>query len=72
MVKMNVYLVDGRVYSYDVLDDAKGREHAHRIVTNGWRNTEGGVMCYYPTWQVLKVTFDMQEPDLLAEKYEGV
>ena len=70
MITMNVYMQDGRVFHYDVADGTKAREHAHRIVTTGWRNVQNGVMEYYPVHQVLKVTFEYQE-DYLGVKYEG-
>lgn len=69
MVTINVYMQDGRVFSYDVDDVAKAREHCHRIINYGWRNTEGDMMCYYPVHQVLKATFNMKNKDTLAEKY---
>ncbi len=69
MTTINVYLQDGRVFSYDVANDTKAREHAHRIINYGWRNVEECVMCYYPVHQVLKVTFDMPDKDTLAGKY---
>lgn len=69
MITISVYLQDGRVYKYDVVNAVKAREHAHRIVNYGWRNNEDGVECYYPVHQVLKVTWPMPEPDELAKKY---
>ena len=69
-VTIKVYLQDGRVVKYDVKDGPKAREHAHRIVTKGWRNATNGVMEYYPVHQVLKVTF--KDPrDELSKKYEA-
>jgi len=70
MTKISVYLQDGRVLNYDVADGQKAREHAHRIVTQGWRNVANGVMEYYPTHQVLKVTFE-DPKDALSAKYEA-
>ena len=68
--KINVYLQDGRVFSYNVEDSFKAREHAHRIVNYGWRNVVNGMMEYYPVHQVLKVTF--KDPtDEMSKKYEG-
>jgi ATP:corrinoid adenosyltransferase len=70
MSEVNVYMQDGRVFKYNVVDVAKAREHAHRIITTGWRNVQTGVMEYYPVHQVLKVTFQYQD-DYLGTKYEG-
>ena len=69
MVKINVYMQDGRVFSYEVINAVKAREHAHRIVTLGWRIMTDGVMEYYPVHQVLKVTFP-DPKDELSLKYE--
>ena len=65
--KINVYLQDGRVYSYFVSSPIKAREHAHQIIMTGWRNVDSGIMEYYPVHQVLKVTFE-DPKDLLSEK----
>lgn len=70
VTKINVYLQDGRVFSYDVVDSVKAREHAHRIITLGWRNVANGMMEYYPVHQVVKVTFE-EPDDMMAKKYEG-
>jgi hypothetical protein len=71
MKTVNVYMQDGRVFKYQVSDGAKAREHAHRIITTGWRNVTDGVMEYYPVHQVLKVTWDYEE-DELGTKYEAL
>lgn len=69
MVKISVYMQDGRVFNYEVADGKKAREHAHRIITTGWRNAnEQGIMEYYPVHQVLKVTF-IDPADELSTKY---
>lgn len=70
MTIISVYMQDGRVFQYEVDDCAKAREHAHRIITEGWRNVTNGVMEYYPVHQVLKVTFPYTE-DYMGTKYEG-
>jgi hypothetical protein len=70
MTKINVYMQDGRVFNYEVANPIKAREHAHRIVTLGWRNVVDGIMEYYPVHQVLKVTFEDPKDDL-SQKYEG-
>lgn len=60
-MEITVYLRDGRIYQYDVVDAIKARREAHRIINYGWRNVEGEhpdkVMVYYPSHQVLKVVF---------------
>jgi len=69
MCIISVYLIDGRIFEYEVDNSTKAREHAHRIVNHGWRNWEEGRECYYPVWQVLKVTFPMEQIDEMAGKY---
>ena len=69
-VKINVYFIDGRVSSYYVDNGEKAREHAHAIITKGWRNVSNGIMEYYPIHKIDKVTFD-DPKDMLSEKYEG-
>jgi len=71
MVTIYVYMEDGRVFHYDVVDVAKAREHAHRIITTGWRNVVNGEMEYYPVHQILKVKFKMDKMDKLASEYEA-
>lgn len=69
MTTIKIYMQDGRVFGYEVTDEHKAREHAHRIINYGWRNCEEGEMCYYPTHQILKVKFDMANKDILAGTY---
>ena len=71
MIKLIVYMQDGRTFSYEVANTIKAREHAHRIITAGWRNIEGQDMVYYPVHQVLKVKFEMKEKDKLATEYQA-
>jgi hypothetical protein len=71
MTNIKVYMQDGRVFSYDVIDIAKAREHAHRIINYGWRNVSNDTMEYYPAHQILKVVFPYSQ-DYLGTKYEGV
>ena len=70
MVTINVYMEDGRVFTYEVINAIKAREHAHRIITLGWRNCTDGVMEYYPIHQINKVTFS-DPKDLMSKKYES-
>lgn len=69
MCLISVYLQDGRIFEYEVANSTKAREHAHRIINFGWRNWEEGRECYYPTHQVLKVTFSMEQKGEMAGKY---
>jgi hypothetical protein len=71
MIKITVYLDDGRCPSYEVESVQKAREHAAAILKNGWRNVTDGIMEYYPVWRILKVTFPYTEEDLMGKKYEA-
>lgn len=56
MITVQTYLDDGRIFSYDVTDPAKGREHAAAIVTGGYRHNPGtGYLEHYPPHRILKV-----------------
>lgn len=70
MITINIYMQDGRVFQYGVINAVKAREHAHRIINYGWRNIVDGVMEYYPVHQINKVTFP-DPGDLLSQKYEA-
>ena len=54
-MKVSVYLDDGRVFDYDVANAMKGREHAHAIITTGYRHTEDKDLEWYPPCRILKV-----------------
>ena len=69
-MKVNVYMTGGRVFSYEVANAIKAREHAHRIINYGWGRAVEGVMEYYPSHQILKVTWP-DPKDYMSYKYEG-
>ncbi len=52
---IEVYLDDGRVFSYQVRDAFKGREHASAIVATGYRSTDGNDLVWYPPHRIVKV-----------------
>jgi len=52
---IQVYLDDGRVYSYEVADAAKVREHADAIIKGGYRHNDGLVFEHYPPHRIVKV-----------------
>lgn len=54
-VKIQVYMKTNRVFEYEVSDFGKAREHAKRIVTEGYTNWEEDGLVYYPLEQVFKV-----------------
>lgn len=59
--KVHIYLDDGRVFSYAVDNEEKGREHSFAIVSTGYRHTpkpnENGetYLEHYPPHRILKV-----------------
>jgi hypothetical protein len=56
VVTVHVYLDDGRVYSYEVANELKAREHAAAIVSGGYRHNDGaGEFEHYPPHRVSKV-----------------
>jgi len=57
MITMQVYLVDGRVFEYDIEGtEDKIREHAHAIISNGYRHSDGKTFFEaYPPHSILKV-----------------
>jgi hypothetical protein len=61
MIKILVYLEDGSVTSYKVVDVYKAVEHAFRIVNEGWRNESdnGRWMEYHVSTEVLKVVINV-------------
>ena len=53
---VHTYLDDGRVFSYEVADAGKAREHAAAIVKGGYRRNDAkGTFEHYPPHRILKV-----------------
>lgn len=55
MVKIHVYLDDGRVFSYRVSSASSAREHVNAIVKSGYRSCKKGVLEHYPSHRIVKV-----------------
>jgi hypothetical protein len=53
--KIEVYLDDGRIFSYEVENEAKVREHASAIIKTGYRHNDGAIFEHYPSHRILKV-----------------
>ena len=68
MIKMSVYLVGGNVDTYNVEDQWKAREHAGKIMLEGYRMVVGNRMEWFSTRMVEKVCWDAPVKDL---KYNG-
>lgn len=54
-MKIQIYLDDGRVFSYKVNDAEKVREHASAIIMGGYRHNNGKIFEHYPPHRILKV-----------------
>ena len=54
---ISVYLDDGRVFSYDIDDPNKAREHSSAIIATGYRHTENdkGIMEHFPPHRISKI-----------------
>lgn len=64
-VKIEVYVDDGNVYSYQVPDEWKGREHASAIIKTGYRSTSEKdqlVLNWFPPHRILKVKLILDSP----------
>lgn len=55
MIKISIYLDDGRVFEYEVVDGNKAREHSFAITSTGYRHTADGSLEHYPPHRILKV-----------------
>ncbi len=55
MHTIEVYMIDGRVFYYDVESEDKVREHSHRIVMEGYHHNNGKVFEHYPPHMIIKV-----------------
>jgi hypothetical protein len=69
-LKIEVYLDDGRVFSYLVPNASKAREHSHAIVLSGYRHVAKGYFEHYPAHRILKVKvtgkIDTKYPDTVG------
>jgi len=54
-ILVEVYLDNGIVYSYDVPDAIKGREHAAAIIATGYRHSDGNNLEWFPPHRIVKV-----------------
>jgi hypothetical protein len=70
-VTIQVYLDDGRVYTYDVGNTDKAREHATAIIQGGYRHNDGTVFEHYPPHRILKVKVDAAVPTRYVDSATG-
>lgn len=73
MTKIQVYLVNGVVFEYEVASPTKGREHAHAIITTGYRHTAENSqdLEWYPPQAVLKVKVEGGGESAYKDKARG-
>jgi hypothetical protein len=69
--KVQIYLDDGRVYSYYVTGHDKVREHMHAIITYGYRHNDGKTFEYYPVHRIVKVKCDKKIPTKYKDQVSG-
>lgn len=54
---VEIYMDDGRVFSYEVETADKVREHASAIIATGYRHSDEktGLWEWYPPYRILKI-----------------
>jgi hypothetical protein len=70
-VKIEVYLDDGRVFSYEVKDPARAREHSHAIALTGYRHNDGEVFEHYPPHRISKIKVSGGVPTKYTDETTG-
>ena len=71
MVKIYVYFKNGNVDFYKVADEWKAREHAEKIMENGYRCKIGNRMEWFGPHYIDKICWDLTKDDYLSKKYEN-
>jgi hypothetical protein len=69
-VTIYVYFKNGNVYTYEVEDQWKAREHADKIREFGFRARVGDRLEWFGPHYVDKICWDIVEEDYLSDKYE--
>lgn len=70
--EIQVYLDDGRIFSYTVGSPEKVREHSNAIVQGGYRHNDGqGLFEHYPAHRILKVKCPGMIPTNFPDKVQG-
>ena len=70
-MKLQIYLDDGRVFSYDLESHEKIREHATAIIKGGYRHNDGAVFEHYPPHRILKVKCEGEIPTRYQDDVTG-
>jgi hypothetical protein len=71
MIQVYVYFKNGNVDIYKVENAWKAREHAEKIMTNGYRMQVGNRMEWFGPHWIDKVCWDFKTLDYLQVKYDG-
>ena len=70
-IEMRIVIDDGTVYRYKVKTISNAREHAHKIMTQGFRSDSPNGMKCYPVHRISHIEFNVPEgkEDELMHKY---
>lgn len=72
-MKIEVYLDDGRVFSYEVDSANNVREHSSAIIKSGYiHNDSEGLFEHYPPHRILKVKCKNFIPTKFPDNIDGV
>ena len=69
-MKIYVYLTNGNVYIYEVENEWKAREHAEKMMKEGFRARVGKRMEWFGKHYIDKICWDYKKEDYLMTKYE--
>jgi hypothetical protein len=69
-VTMYVYFKNGNVFTYEVDDAVKAREHAEKIWTTGYRVMIGDKHEWFGAHYIDKICWDGVDDSYLANKYK--
>lgn len=64
MITVQVYVDTGNVFQYEVVNEAKAREHAAAIVETGYRSVNKDapkVLTWFPPHRIMKVVILLEE-----------
>ena len=68
MYEIQVYTMDGRIYTYEIASPLKVIEHASAIIDHGYRHNDGKVFEHYPPHRILKVKCEAAIPTKFPDK----
>ncbi len=71
MATVKVYLKSGVVFEYEINDPNKGREHAHKIMTEGYRHNDGKVFEWFGPHHIDKIKIEPAPETHYPDKMSG-